>query len=128
MNGEEVLEEENIEAEVVGDIPGDTHSLKTDPLKHRKLDTNIQGGGVAHFVWAPEARDVVEVFQRATPDSDGESTKDSNQHPRLPSRHAGLWHMLHEADANDFQRQIAEVKALLDDIDFKTTNAVLVDS
>ena len=122
VNGEEVLEEENIEAEVVGDIPGDKRA-KTDPLKHRNWTFAIQGGGVAHFVWAPEARDVVEVVkERLLLDSDGESTKDSKfASPDFLVAGVGLWHMLHEADANDFQRQIAEVKALLDDIDFKTT-------
>mgnify|MGYP006090122609 CR=1 FL=1 len=122
VNGEEVLEEENIEAEVVGDIPGDKRA-KTDPLKHRNWTFAIQGGGVAHFVWAPEARDVVEVVkERLLLDPDGESTKDSKfASPDFLVAGVGLWHMLHEADANDFQRQIAEVKALLDDIDFKTT-------
>ena len=118
----EEAEEQNIEAEVVGDIPGDKHA-KTDPLKHRNWTFAIQGGGVAHFVWAPEAKDVVEVVkERLLLDSDGESTKDSKfASPDFLVAGVGLWHMLHEADPNDFQRQVAEVKALLDDIDFKTT-------
>jgi hypothetical protein len=124
-NGKAAVEEsgeQNIEAEVVGDIPGDKHA-KTDPLKHRNWTFAIQGGGVAHFVWAPEAKDVVEVVkERLLLDSDGESTKDSKfASPDFLVAGVGLWHMLHEADPNDFQRQVAEVKALLDDIDFKTT-------
>ena len=116
------VEEQNIETEVVGDVPGDKHA-KTDPLKHRNWTFAIQGGGVAHFVWAPEAKDVVEVVkERLLLDSDGESTKDSKfASPDFLVAGVGLWHMLHQADPNDFQRQVAEVKALLDDIDFKTT-------
>ena len=116
------VEEQNIETEVVGDVPGDKHA-KTDPLKHRNWTFAIQGGGGAHFVWAPEAKDVVEVVkERLLLDSDGESTKDSKfASPDFLVAGVGLWHMLHQADPNDFQRQVAEVKALLDDIDFKTT-------
>ena len=42
------VEEQNIETEVVGDVPGDKHA-KTDPLKHRNWTFAIQGGGGAHF-------------------------------------------------------------------------------
>ena len=38
------VEEQNIETEVVGDVPGDKHA-KTDPLKHRNWTFAIQGGG-----------------------------------------------------------------------------------
>jgi hypothetical protein len=114
--------EDNIEEEAVGDVPGDKHS-KTDPLKHRNWTFAIQGGGAASFVWAPQASDVVEVIkERLVLNADGESTKESQfSSPDFVVAGVGLWHMLHESDANDFQRQLAEVKNLLDDINFKQT-------